>query len=101
VSDGRDKRLAVLVAAVLRGDADAVYALHRHMLRRHVDPQPLIELAERGLARTHAEMDDILRQLGEGGDNHLIAQADGVLRERAGWWRLLDVARRVEAGLGL
>jgi hypothetical protein len=98
VTNERDERLSVLVADVLRGDADAVYALHRHMLQRHVDPRPLIDLAERGLARTRAEFDDVLRQFVEGGGDHLLAQVDAVMRERAGWWRLLDAARRVEAG---
>jgi hypothetical protein len=99
VNHDRNERLAVLVAQVLRGDPGAAEALHRHMLQCRVDPRPLIRLAERGLTRTRAELDDVLRQLRDGGGDHLIAQADAVLRERAGWWRLLDVARRVKAGL--
>jgi hypothetical protein len=99
VNHDRDERLAVLVAQVRRGDPGAAEALHRHMRRSGVDPQPLIDLAERGLARTHTELDDLIRQLREGGGEHLVAQADAVTRERTGLWQLLDVARRVKAGL--
>jgi pentatricopeptide repeat protein len=99
VTTRRDERLSVLAAAVLRGDPDAADALHRRMQERGVDPVPLRRRAEEGLAATQAELDDLLRQLREGsGGNHLVAQAAGVLKERAGWWRLLDVARRIEAG---
>jgi hypothetical protein len=92
--------LAVLAAAVLRGDPGAADALHRRMRERGLDPAPLRRRAEEGLASTQEELDDLLRQLreGSGGDGHLVAQAAGVLKERAGWWRLLDVVRRVEAG---
>jgi hypothetical protein len=99
MSAERDERLAVLAAAVLRGEPSAADALHRRMRDRGLDPAPLRRRAEEGLAHTQEELDDLLRQLREGcGGNHLVAQAAGVLKERAGWWRLLDVARRVEAG---
>jgi hypothetical protein len=98
VSHARDERLEGLVQAVLLGDPGATGALADYLLERGLDPAPLRRRAEEGLAATHAELDDLLRQLREATADHLLAQADGVLRERAGWWQLLDVARRVERG---
>jgi hypothetical protein len=99
VTTRRDERLSVLAAAVLRGDPGAAKVLHRQMRERGVDPTPLLRRAEEGLAATDTELDDLLCQLREGIDgDHLLAQASGLLKERAGWWRLLDVARRAGAG---
>jgi hypothetical protein len=83
-----------LVAAVLRGDPGAADRLLRHMTVHAIDPGPLRQRAEAELAATHDELEDLLRQVRFGGD-HLAARADVLLAERAGWWRLLHLARRV------
>jgi hypothetical protein len=93
----RDEGTGALVAAVLRGDPDAADRLLRYMTVHATDPRPLRQRAERELAATHDELEDLLRQVRLGGD-HLAARADVLLEERAGWWRLLHVARRVRPG---
>jgi hypothetical protein len=86
-----------LVAAVLRGDPGAADRLLRFLTVHALDPAPIRQRAERELAATHDELEDLLRQVRFGGD-HLAARADVLLEERAGWWRLLHVARRVRRG---
>ena len=90
----RDEGTEALVAAVLRGEPGAADRLLRYMTVHALDPGPLRQRAEAELAATHDELEDLLRQVRFGGD-HLAARADVLLEERAGWWRLLHVARRV------
>ena len=97
MTTGRDEATEALVAAVLRGDPGAADRLLRYMTVHAMDPTPLPQRAEAELAATHDELEDLLRQVRFGGD-HLAARADVLLEERAGWWRLLHVARRVRRG---
>ena len=90
----RDEGTEALVAAVLRGEPGAADRLLRYLTVHALDPGPLRQRAEAELAATHDELEDLLRQVRFGGD-HLAARADVLLAERAGWWRLLHLARRV------
>ena len=93
----RDEGTEAPVAAVLRGDPGAADRLRAFLSGHALDPTPLRQRAEAELAATHDELEDLLRQVRFGGD-HLAAQADVLREERAGWWRLLHVARRVNRG---
>ena len=95
MTTGRDEATEALVAAVLRGDPGAADRLLRYMTVHAMDPTPLPQRAEAELAATHDELEDLLRQVREAGGDHAAARADVLLEERAGWWRLLHVARRV------
>jgi hypothetical protein len=91
----RDEGTEALVAAVLRGEPGAADRLLRYLTVHALDPGPLRQRAEAELAATHDELEDLLRQVREAGGDHAAARADVLLEERAGWWRLLHVARRV------
>jgi hypothetical protein len=78
----RDEGTEALVAAVLRGDPGAADRLLRHMTVHAINSGPLQQRAERELAATHDELEDLLRQVRFGGD-HLAARADVLLEERA------------------
>jgi hypothetical protein len=93
----RDEGTGALVAAVLRGDPGAADRLLRYLTIHALDAASLRQRAEAELAATHDELEDLLRQVRFGGD-HFAARADVLLEERAGWWRLLHVARRVRPG---
>jgi hypothetical protein len=95
MSDGRDDGFEALVTAVLRGDPGAADRLLRFMTVHATDPGPLRQRAEAQLAATSDEFDDLLRQIREGAGDHVGTRADQLLANRAGWWRLLHVARKV------
>ena len=94
MTNRRDESTEARVAAVLRGDTGAADRLRAFLSGHALDPTPLRQRAEAELAATHDELEDLLRQVRFGGD-HLAARADVLLAERAGWWRLLHLARRV------
>jgi hypothetical protein len=89
----RDESFEALIAAVLQGDPDAANALHRFMSRHGTDPGSVRRRAEAELAATHDELEDLIRQLREGNGEH--GDADVLLETRAGWWRLLRIARQL------